>query len=878
LLFLVAIGSLPAAEPSLKDARRLWLRGNIEEARAKYDAVLKKDAKNAAAVVGISRTYSSQGEYDKALGVVETALQAMPKSPDLLARRAEVLYLRGRWDDAEKAAEAALKIARDNFLGRWVRAQIYRDRGDLKKADAEFRWFVRTYTERSNADNDVKDPDELAIIGQAGAENARWHSLSDQFDDIQEVYLDAIKADKDFWWGEYYLGMLFLEKHNPADALEAFGKAEAINASAAEVLVGRGLAALQKLDMKDAEGFARRALDLNPKLTDALRLRADVLLAAGDLKAAESYLKQALAVNPREEATLGRLAACHYLSKQQGAFDALVAEVAKHDSRPGAFYADLAERLEERRRFDDAEKYYHKSIGFRPMLAAPRASLGLLYMRMGREEEARKILEEALKADEFNIRVSNTLKVLKHLDGYARLPTAHFLLRYDEKNDKVLAHYMAKYLERIYDKLARDFKYRPKGPILIEVFNNHHMFSGRTIALPDLHTIGACTGRMVTMVSPHDQAKVIGKPFNWARVIKHELVHIFNLEQTNFLIPHWYTEGLAVENEGFPRPPLWNKILLRRVPNRLLNLDTINMGFIRPRTPEEWQLAYLQSQLYVQYLKDKYGGVERVGELLEAYRKGMDTASAIKTVCKVDKAEFEKGYLRYLDGIVKELAGKAAGKARSFEELKKSHQAKPDDPDTAAQLADRYLDLGEKAEARKLSDAVLKDKPKHPLAAYVRARLHIDGGETNKAMALLNEALDKGNPEVKVAGLLGKLYFDAEDYKEAAKKFEIAREADPYESQWLTKLAEAYGRSNQTGKLIEVLGRLAGQNADDLDIRKRLATLALKEGKPAQAERWAREALEIDVLDKDALTALREALKKQNKDDDLKELNELLGK
>ena len=79
------------------------------------------------------------------------------------------------------------------------------------------------------------------------------------------------------------------------------------------------------------------------------------------------------------------------------------------------------------------------------------------------------------------------------------------------------------------------------------------MFSGRVVALPDLHTIGACTGRMVAMVSPHGRG--VRKPFNWGRVLRHELVHIFNLEQTNFLVPHWLTEGLAVSNEGFPRPP-----------------------------------------------------------------------------------------------------------------------------------------------------------------------------------------------------------------------------------------------------------------------------------------------------------------------------------
>ena len=45
-----------------------------------------------------------------------------------------------------------------------MRAQIYRDRGDLKKADAEFRWFVKIYSRRSDNDKDIKDPEELVLV------------------------------------------------------------------------------------------------------------------------------------------------------------------------------------------------------------------------------------------------------------------------------------------------------------------------------------------------------------------------------------------------------------------------------------------------------------------------------------------------------------------------------------------------------------------------------------------------------------------------------------------------------------------------------------------------------------------------------------------
>src|SRR5581483_8447762 len=271
----------------------------------------------------------------------------------------------------------------------------------------------------------------------------------------------------------------------------------------------------------------------------------------------------------------------------------------------------------------DAEKYYKKSAELRPMLAGPRNSLGLLYMRVGREEEARKILTKAFADDEFNVRVANTLKVLKHLDSYEALETDHYILKYDPKTDKILAEYMAKYLENIHAELTKQFHHQPAGKILIEVFNTHQMFSGRTIALPDLHTIGACTGRMVAMVSPH--GKGVPKAFNWGRVLRHELVHIFNLEQTHFLVPHWLTEGLAVMNEGFARPQSWNELLQERVPaGELMNLDNIDLGFIRPRSPLDWQMAYCQSELYVNYLQER-GGPQAVAAMLHLYEEGLNT-------------------------------------------------------------------------------------------------------------------------------------------------------------------------------------------------------------------------------------------------------------
>jgi tetratricopeptide (TPR) repeat protein len=883
-LFLFAFLPLAvAAPPSLKEARQRWLSGNYGEAREMFEA-LAKDAKlRPAATVGLSRALESEGEYDKALDVLAAALKDHPKDAGLLARQAELLYLRSRWDEAEKAANAAIDAHshadRGNeggaFLARWIRAQIYRDRGDMKKADAECKWFVRTYVQRDEKDDPIKDPEQLVLVGLAGAENARWNNIPDQFKFIlNDVYADAFKADKHYWPAEYQAGMLLLEKYNRPEALKAFDNALKVNPSAAEVITAKGVLALTKLEIKDAERFAEQALNINPKLPEALRLRADVHLASEDTAAALKELEQARKVNPRDERTLGRIAACLLLQKKKEELAALTKEVERFDSKPAAFYFAMGERLEERRYYEDAEKCFRKAAELRPHVPDALNSLGQLYMRMGLETEARGTLEKAFKADPFNVRTKNLIRVLDHLKKYQTLKTDHFEVRYDPKHDAALAHYMAPYLETIYADLAEKFNYRPKGPILIEIFTTHQMFSGRIVALPDLHTIGACTGKMFAMASPN--SRDLGKPFNWGRVLRHEMVHIFNLEQTHYLVPHWLTEGLAVNNEGFPRPSPWNELLRERVPSgKLMNLDNIEFGFIRPRGPDEWNLAYCQSQLYVNYIKEKYGAAA-VGDMLAAYGDGLGTAAVIQRVCKVDKDTFEKGYRAYLEEAIKPLQhGKPAEKKRTVAELKTAYE-KNNDLEAGAELAMLALRY-DRVQARKIAEDVLDRKKNQPKALYVLARLERLAGNVKRERTLLEKALNKDDPDLQIVRALGKIYYDDRELEKAAQLFELGRNAEPFEPNWLKELARVYAQKEDKAKWISVLKDLVPTDPDDLELRLRLARLLLENGDAAEAEKYARQVMEINVRGKEGQELLLKTLEAQKKNAEADKLRRLFG-
>jgi cellulose synthase operon protein C len=410
--------------------------------------------------------------------------------------------------------------------------------------------------------------------------------------------------------------------------------------------------------------------------------------------------------------------------------------------------------------------------------------------------------------------------------------------------------------------------------VLVEIFNSHEMFSGRTIALPDLHTIGASTGRIVAMVSPN--SKTLRQPFNWARVLHHEMVHVFNLEQTSFQCPHWFTEGLAVIAEGYPRPGAWNDLLKQRfAANNLLDLDTIDLGFIRPRTQLEWNLAYCQSQLYIQYIRETYGP-KAIAEMLAAYGSGLETAAAIQKVCQVPKAEFEKGYKKYLQKVVEGLHGKISEKIFTYSQLLQEHDDHPEDLEISSQLAEQFLLRRDRVEARKLVEAVLAKKPEQPLAAYVKARLLLDAGDEEPAKALLEKALDRNNPNAKIVQLLGKLYYEAKAFDKAAELYEIESKIEPSETRWLIELGRSYTQLGKKDRLIEVLEKLTLADPDDIAQRKKLAGMLLEDGRMPQAERYAREALEIDVRDKTARSILEKALTAQKKTAELEELKKIL--
>ncbi|MGD9723703.1 MAG: tetratricopeptide repeat protein [Pirellulales bacterium] len=857
----------PAAGGPLQAAQKLLAEGKYAEATEAYERLL--DQHGPATAIGLARSQEATGQRAKAAETIATSAKKHADAAALPAELARLALARGDTKAAAEFADAALKLDAALPLAIWAQAEVLTATGKLTEANAASQVLVDHY----NA-NPPKDAESLRWIGLAAAQYARWNRLSDQFSFlVNEFYPDLLAADPTCWQAHYEAGRLFAEKYNQADALREFNAAIELNPNAAEVHAALGQLSLDGFEIAAAQASAERAREINPELLAARHLQADIHLANFDPRSAAAVLTEALPLDPPSEETRGRLAAVYFSvdgvakTGDDTRFGKLAAEVNARNPHAGGFYESLGDALDRLRRWPAAAKYYEEAIARMPQLVRPRCQLGLMLMRLGEEERAKQVLDDAFEVDPFNVRVNNSLKVLEVLAGYETLETEHFRIRFDPQQDALTPKYMGQWLEEVYPQLVRQMGFTPPEKSLFEVFSSarntdgHGWFSARMVGLPHIHPIGACAGKIVALQSPTEGEQ----RFNWARVVKHEFIHVINLQQTDFNIPHWFTEALAVLNEGYPRPQAWNDLLVRRhADEKLFHLDTINLGFIRPQSSDEWTLAYCQAELYAEYMLERFGE-DAVARMLAAYRDNLTTPEAIERAFQVPQADFEQGYRAYVDKIVAALPPNGQAREWNLAEVQRALAEKPDDPELLSRLAYAQLGRRDYAQARRVADQALKADPKCALAHYVRARLHLLVGENAEALARLEGALDRERPQSNVLGLLAGLKLKAEDFPAAAELYALGDKHEPGNPRWLKSLAAVYLKSGDQQKLVAVLERLAQADADDLPIRKKLAQLALAKGDTSAAERWTREALQIDARDVDVHVWRGEAFVAQKK-------------
>jgi tetratricopeptide (TPR) repeat protein len=441
-------------------------------------------------------------------------------------------------------------------------------------------------------------------------------------------------------------GMLLHERFNNTQAVDLFHEALDKDPANAEAYFGLATVSADGFDGKAAE-YATKAMALGPKLAEAHELMADLALANDDPDVAVTEADKAIGVENDALDAMAIHAAVELLADRSP--DAWLARIAAINPSYGEAYAMVAYQLQMHYRFEDAVTYYRKAVEADPRLWSAHSALGIALMRLGKEEEPLKELE--LSYDN-GYRDAATVNSLRLLDSYKNFETFRddtTILKLNKSEADLLRPYMQAELHTILATYEKKYGVKLPGPVQLELYPNHEDFAVRTIGMPGLGALGVTFGEVVAMDSP--SARKPGD-FNWGATLWHEMSHVFILIATNDRVPRWFTEGLAVHEEG-QRSPEWSnratpEVLVAIRDKKLLPIAKLDRGFVYPEYPSQVSVSYFQAGTICDFVKEKWGEGKLL-QMVHSYAQLQTTPQVIQADLSLAPEEFDKQYLAWID-------------------------------------------------------------------------------------------------------------------------------------------------------------------------------------------------------------------------------------
>jgi cellulose synthase operon protein C len=441
-------------------------------------------------------------------------------------------------------------------------------------------------------------------------------------------------------------GMLLHERFNDADAAGLFREALAQEPSNAEAYVGLAVVSADGFDGK-AIDYLAKASTLDPKLADAHELMADLALANDDRDLAAAEADKAISLENDALDAMAIHAAIELLADRSP--DTWFAKINEVNARYGEAYARVARQLELHYRYEDAVTYYRKAIEVEPKLWIAHSALGIDLMRLGQEEEPYRELELAYNNDYRDAATVNSLRLLDSYKNFETIRDTTTVLKLNKTEAALLRPYLQTELHAVLATYEKKYKMKLPGPVQLEVYPNHEDFAVRTTGMPGLGALGVTFGEVVAMDSP--SARKPGD-FNWGSTLWHEMSHVFILTATNHRVPRWFTEGLAVHEEG-ERSPEWRnrvtpEVLVAIRDKKLLPVAQLDRGFVSPTYPSQVVVSYFQAGSICDFIKEKWGE-EKLLDMAHSFGKLHTTPEVVQQDLGAAPEEFDKQYLAWID-------------------------------------------------------------------------------------------------------------------------------------------------------------------------------------------------------------------------------------
>jgi tetratricopeptide (TPR) repeat protein len=675
-------------------------------------------------------------------------------------------------------------------------AQAWEDLGQYPRAIqmlAPIREQVRDNFKNLNTAADLTAAAEAVIMlaRLEGRPAADFHLanklLSKARDELDPLYWPAYVAEAE----------LLMAKGNPREAMEAVGQALSLNPKSSEAWYLFGSMRCRFFDFDAANRAVRELREINPEHPLADALAVAIALRQKDVATAQEVIGPALERYPAHRELLALHTAVQAMTYDDAAKQTALETFAK--LAPGNPLAEHAvgKALSDARQYALAEPHLKRAIEMMPGWSEPQLALGELYVQWGKLDEAAAQLRAASSLDPFHKQITNQLTLVQEMLAYDVIETEQFIVRYLPGIDEVLARDVALHMGDMVEQFIERFQHDPPALTQVDLMPDDQHFAVRVTGMPDIWTIAACTGDVIAMTPPRPGPKRAYGPYNWLNVMGHEYAHVVNLSQTTNRVPHWFTEGCAVNMETTGR--LWSQYqLLAECYNNdlLFEYDEINWGFIRPTEPYHRSLAYAQSAWIKEYIETTFGWDKAIA-MLDLYNRGVGEHETIRRVFGTDVESFMAGFLVWAGEQVEswgmathgveiddaELADILATQDATQIDSDRLEQALTNHPDEPLLLqinAKRAISGNDDALAIEAIKAYQASRPVDPWSDRQLARIALKSGDSATAIEALQklDTIEGNTPEYAVE--LARVYRGQKRYDQALHFAERALLREPY--------------------------------------------------------------------------------------------------
>ena len=458
--------------------------------------------------------------------------------------------------------------------------------------------------------------------------------------DVFEALLKAHPRNAEY---RVRMGRLFLERFNSSEAAKLFDEALGIEPKCAGAFLGLALVAAENYEAQ-ASHFAQQAIAADPHLLEAQELLARLALEDNDPAKAAAEAHKALDISQNAVQARAILATIDWLNDKKET---------PWDPHSGPAYETAARIFVLNRRYEEGIELFRKAIEAQPDLWSAHSQLGINLMRLGEETEARRELELAYANEYRDAATVNTLRLMDSYKNFVTYKTNRTILRLHKKEAELLHPYFEAEMLRALNTYDKKYGYHLTRPVQVEVYPDHEDFAVRTMGMPGLGALGVTFGYVVAMDSPS------GRPpgtFHWASTMWHELSHVYTLNMTNFRIPRWFTEGLAVHEETSVSPEWGDRldphVIMAIKDKKLLPVAELDRGFVRPSYPEQVVVSYFEAGRICDFINHEWGWPKLLA-MIHDFGGGASTPEVIQKELGLKPEEFDQRFLAELDAETK---------------------------------------------------------------------------------------------------------------------------------------------------------------------------------------------------------------------------------